>query len=214
MTIFKLLKSGFNVLRTSKNKINQLNEEFEEKLNSIEKDMDRKHKIHSLKHAFKMEDLFLSVIAKHSKEQSSDKNINLIEISDIVDTGYKNLKILNQFSDRKTEINLIDMKKDYFINHFEKIELPIMADKESQKSIDQQYSQLLAKRQDKFQELRVAIDNSEAFTKVICAYLARSNYPKKNAFDILPKSIEGFFDNERSNSLHLKGVKILDSILD
>lgn len=214
MAIFKLLKRGFRGIKMTKEKNNQLNKLFEEKLKSIKTSMDYMNKTHNLKHAFEMEELFLNAIENHSKDQSSDRKINHIETYDVVDKAYRNLKIIDQFPDKKTEINLIDMKKDFFIRHFEKIKVPIMPDEDTQKSINKQHYQLLAKRQNKLQDLRASINSSAVFARVFCTYLARSDYPKKNAFDLLPKEFEHYFDEERNNSLHLKGVKILDSILD
>lgn len=156
----------------------------------------------------------MSAIENYSKDQSSDRKINHIETYDVVDRAYRNLKIIDQFSGEKTEQSLIDMKKDFFIRHFEKIKIPIMPDEDTQKSINKQHYQLLAKRQNKLQDLRASINSSAVFARVFCTYLARSDYPKKNAFDLLPKEFEHYFDEERNNSLHLKGVKILDSILD
>ncbi|CCK76683.1 hypothetical protein OLEAN_C25070 [Oleispira antarctica RB-8] len=82
-----------------------------------------------------------------------------------------------------------------------------------QSSVNNKYMQHLNNRKKRLSKLKDFVNKSDPLTKLFCVYLARSNYPKSDAFEILPKTMKSSFDIERSNSKHLKGANFLDSIL-
>jgi hypothetical protein len=169
--------------------------------------------IRKMECSYTIESEFLSSMIILAQKQAGCAGFDGKEINDVADQEYKNNTSFSQAFGKGDKINLLDIKKRIFVWNFIEIKKPILVDQSSQISADAQYNQYLVKRQNKIDELKVSINKSSLLTKVFCVYLARSNYPKKNAFEILPSELEQFFDSERKNSKHLKGAKILDSIL-
>jgi hypothetical protein len=169
--------------------------------------------VHKMSCAYRMESEFLSSMMKAAKEQALGTNFDGKVIYDVADSAYEKIKSLSQFSGDKEEKSLIDFKKDFFIWEFIEIEMPRLFDNSYQKSADAKYAQYFFQRQKKISELKENIENSSLLAKIFCTYLARSNYPKKNAFEILPCELETLFDSERKNSTHLNCTKILDTIV-
>lgn len=169
--------------------------------------------IRKMECAYTTESEFLSSMMTAAEKQIARTDFDDKEIRDMADNKYQIEMACSQIFGRREKINLLDIKKMMYVRDFIEIKKPILVDQSSQISADAQYNQYLVKRQNNIKELKVSINKSSALTKVFCAYLARSNYPKKNSFEILPSDLNHFFDSERKNSKHLKNVKILDSIV-
>lgn len=166
--------------------------------------------INKISCAYRMETLFLSSVLSQAKEKVIGFNSGSEVIDDIADSTYKKIKLLSLFSGESE--NLLDYKKKFLIWEFFEIELPRLLNKSSQDCAIAKYFQYFTQRQKEISELKESIENSTLLAKILCVYLARSNYPKMNAFEILPSELESLFNSERNNSIHLKGVKILDNI--
>jgi hypothetical protein len=168
--------------------------------------------INKMSCAYRMETLFLSSVISQAKEKVIGFNSGSEVIDDIADSTYKKIKLLSLFSDESENENLLDYKKKFLIWEFFEIEPPRLLNKSSQDFAIAKYVQYFTQRQKEISELKESIENSTLLAKILCVYLARSNYPKMNAFEILPSELESLFNSERNNSIHLKGVKILDNI--
>lgn len=177
--------------------------------------------IHHLKHSFATEESLLSNLEKQAKEYMLKPNVDLNKISDLADSCYEKLLLIDSFDDfpkltnnRSKNKQLMSCKKDNFLRPLEKITSPkIINDTDKQEETNNLYSTLLQKRRNQIKSLSTTCQNSSLFAKVFCVYLARSNYPKRNAFEILPQELESTFDLERKNAKHLVGVTIFDSVL-
>mgnify|MGYP003626773927 CR=1 FL=1 len=202
MPFLKFLQSSRKCIKNIKDKTPQANERLE-----------YISKIHEMKTAFDLEKIFLSGVVDHVKEHINNKDFICKNFQDITDNIYKKLALIDDFSNKKSSNNLLKQKQDYFIRNLIKIKLPEIYDLSVQKNIENVYNQYITDRQNRLGELRDMVEKSESFTNILCTYLSRSNYPKSDAFEILPKTMESFFDIERSNSKHLKGASFLDSIL-
>jgi hypothetical protein len=202
MPFLKFLKSSCKCIKNIKDKNSQANEGLE-----------YKSKIHEMKTAFDLERIFLSDVADRVKEHINNKEFSCNNFQDISDIIYKKLDLIGDFSNKKSSNSLLKQKQDYFIRKFIKIKLPELYDLSVQKTVENTYNQYFTDRQNRLGELRGMVEKSESFTNILCTYLSRSNYPKNDAFEILPKTMEYSFDIERSNSKHLKGASFLDSIL-
>lgn len=202
MAIIQLFKSIFDIFRVTKEMANQYSRTIEDM--SI---------VHKMECACEIENKFLSSMMAAAEKQITHTGFDDKKICDMADKLYQIEVSHSQIFGRGEKIDLLDIKKRMFVFDFIEIEEPILVDQSSQISADARYNQYLVKRQNKIEELKISINRSSALTKVFCAYLARSNYPKKNSFEILPSDMNHFFDSERKNSKHLKNVKILDSIV-
>lgn len=170
--------------------------------------------VRTMECAFDIENKFLSLMIVEAEKQIARTDFDGKEIRDMADNVYQ-IKISQaQVFDSKEKIDLLDIKKHMLVWDFQKIEEPNLVDRSSQVPANAKYNQLLIKRKNKIEELKGQINKSKLLAKVFCVYLARSNYPQKNSFEILPRELEQFFDSERKSSKHLKKVKILDSILE
>lgn len=202
MSLFKLLESGYKGLKASKQSMLKMN-----------KSLNQKSAIHKIKCAFDIEEAFLSMVTESVKEHVQRTEFDYAKLEDIADKNYKTRSLLDEFFKEKRSVDLLKIKKDFFVYDFKKIELPKLYEQEMQGIVEETYKQYLADRNKRLSGLRQLMEESEPFTNIFCIYLARSNYPRKNAFEILPKSMSYQFDEERKISKHLKGVPLLNSLL-
>lgn len=164
---------------------------------------------------FSIEENFLELISEQAKKVSSKKNdLEASYIRDFADDLYYKMKALDELSDNKTTKSILEYKKDFFIHDFDVIECAKVTGDQVQNEVNRSFGLLISKRNKMIEDLKLSIGKSKSFADVFCVYLARSNYPKKDAFEILPIEMSVAFDRERENSVHLKGVKILASIID
>lgn len=180
---------------------------------SIIHNIDRKTKLHRLKCAFEIERELLSNLESMAKEYINNASADLENIVDIADGAYKNISILNSFDQpsRAETKDLLEYKKDIFVWPLMPLTVQSNVVNKS-KEEDMLYQKLLRKRQYQITALRDECIRTTGFSKVFCVFLARSNYPKKDAFNILSEEFESVFDLERKKSKHLKGVEVLNSL--
>lgn len=202
MAISQLFKAIFDAFKATKKIADQSSRSI--------KDMSA---IHKMKCAYEIENKFLSSMLAAAEEQVTHTAVDDKEIRDMADNQYQIEVSHTQIFGGREKINLLDIKKSMFVWNFIEIEKPKLVDQSSQGPANAQYNQYLIERQNEIKKLKISINKSSLLARVFCVYLARSNYPKNNAFEILPSNLEHLFDYERKNSKHLKGVKILPSIL-
>lgn len=164
--------------------------------------------------SFSIEENFLLEMSKQAKVSLTNNGYDSGSdyIKDHADDLCFKINMLNDLFDSNKK-SILEYKKDFFLHDFKVIKAATVTDVLLQDKINKSFDALMLQRNKIIDKLKIATKDSESFANIFCIYLARSNYPIKNAFEILPIEMSAVFDKERKKSKHLKGVKLLVSMV-